>query len=112
MKTYFYSEIVETTSLSLALAEMDLTNEERKHLIDLVQENLHHAILDSVLSELSEEEKQKFLKHLANDEDKEIWDLLNSRVDNIEDKIKKTADDLKNELHSDIKTSHIKSNKA
>ena len=54
-------------------------------------------------------EKQKFLKHLANDEDEEIWKLLNSRVDNIEDKIKKTAHDLKDELHSDINESQKKS---
>jgi len=109
MKRYFYSETIETASLSLALAEMDLSNEERKHLIELVQENLHHAILDSVLSELSEDDKQKFLELLAKDEDDQIWELLNKRVDNIEDKIKKTANDLSSELHSDIKESHKKS---
>ena len=110
MKSHFYSHIIETSSVSLALAEMELTQEERKHLIDLAQENLHHAILDSVLSELSDKDKQEFLVLLANDEHDKIWKLLIDRVDHIEDKIKKTADDLKKELHKDIEESHKKAN--
>lgn len=106
MKTHFYSHIVETSSLSLALADMDLTQDERKHLIDLAQDNLHHAILDVVLSELSEKDKQEFLKLLAKDEQDKIWRLLTKSVDNIEDKIRKTAEDLKKELHKDIEESH------
>ena len=77
----------------------------------MVQENLHHAVLDAVLSELSEKDKQKFLNHLSKGEDEEIWKLLNSRVDNIEDKIKVTADDLRKELHKDIEDSHKKNKK-
>lgn len=111
MKTHFYSHIVETSSLSLALADIDLTQEERKHLIDLAQDNLHHAILDVVLSELTEIDKQEFLKLLARDEQDKIWKLLTKSVDNIEDKIKKTAEDLKRELHKDIEESHKKTSK-
>lgn len=106
MKVHFYSHIVETSSISLALADIDLTQEERKHLIDLAQDNLHHAILDVVLSELSEKDKQEFLKLLARDEQDKIWKLLTKSVDNIEDKIRKTAEDLKKELHRDIEESH------
>ncbi len=105
MKKYFYSHVVETSSISLALADMDLTKEERKHLIDLAQENLHHAILEAVLSELSEKDKQEFLVLLASDEHDKIWKLLSERVDHIEDKIKQTAQDLKKELHNDIEES-------
>ncbi|MBI4098340.1 MAG: hypothetical protein HY426_04875 [Candidatus Levybacteria bacterium] len=111
MKVHFYSHIVETSSISLALADMDLTQDERKHLIDLAQDNLHHAILDVVLSELSEKDKQEFLKLLAQDEHDKIWKLLTKSVDNIEDKIKKTVDELKKELHKDIEESHRRSAK-
>lgn len=109
MKTHFYSHIVETSSLSLALADMDLSQEERKHLVDLAQDNLHHAILDVVLSELSEKDKQEFLKLLARDEQDKIWKLLINSIDRIEDKIRKTAEDLKKQLHKDIEESHKKS---
>lgn len=108
MKTHFYSHIVETSSLSLALADMDLTKEERKHLVDLAQDNLHHAILDVVLSELSEKDKQEFLKLLARDEQDKIWKLLINSIDHIEDKIKKTAENLKRELHKDIEETYKK----
>lgn len=106
MKVHFYSHIVETSSISLVLADMDLTQEERKHLIDLAQDNLHHAILDVVLSELSDKDKQEFLRLLAHDEHDQIWKLLTKSVDNIEEKIKSTAAELKKELHKDIEESH------
>lgn len=108
MKQHFYSHVIETSSISLALAEMDLTQDERKHLIDLAQENLHHAILESVLSELSEKDKQEFLVLLAEDNNEKIWKLLSERVDHIEDKIKLTAEQLKKELHKDIEESKKK----
>jgi 5,10-methenyltetrahydromethanopterin hydrogenase len=105
MKKHFYTHIVETSSISLAIAEMDMTHDERKHLLSLVEENLHHAILDAVLSELSEKDKQEFIELFAQGEDEKVWKLLRERVGNIEDKIKKTADDLKKELHKDIEDS-------
>ncbi len=106
MKKHFYSHIVETSSISLALGEMELTPDERKHLISLAEDNLHHAILDAVLSELSDEDKEKFLILLANDEHEKVWDLLTKRVDHIEDKIRQAAEDLKKELHKDMEESH------
>jgi len=109
MKKHFYEDVIETASLSLALADMELTQEQRKHLIDLAQENLYHAILDAVLSELSEKDKQEFLELLAAGDDEKIWKLLKDRIEGIEDKIKKTADDLKRQLHKDIEDSHKKS---
>jgi hypothetical protein len=60
-KKQFYSHIVETSSISLTLADMELTSDERKELIGLVELNLHKTILDLVLSELSEEDKKQFL---------------------------------------------------
>lgn len=108
MKKSFYTHIVDTSTLSLELGDMDLTQEERIHLISLINSNLHHEILDLVLSELDEEDKKIFLKHLAHEEHDKVWELLNKKVDNIEEKIKKTAEDLKKELHKDIKVAKEK----
>ena len=105
MKKNFYSHVVDTSSLSLALGDIDLTQEERKHLIELAHDNLHHAILHAVLSELSDEDKQDFLVLLAQEEDEKIWEFLVKRIENIEEKVKKTAEDLKKELHKDIEES-------
>lgn len=100
---HFYSHIIETSSLSIALGEMDLSHEERVHLISLTESSLHHAILDAILSELSEEDKKEFLSHVSSDNHEKIWKFLRAKIKNIEEKIKKTADDLHKELHEDIK---------
>ena len=103
MGKHFYSHIIETSTLTLELGEMDLSKEERRHLIDLAENNIHHAILDAILSELSEENKKIFLSHLAAEDHDKVWKHLRKNIDNIEEKIKKTAEDLKKELHKDIK---------
>ena len=91
--------------LSLELGDMDLDQGERLELIALIDSNLHQVVLDAVLSELLEEDKKIFLKYLhANDHEK-IWQHLTLKVKNIEEKIKKAAEDLKKEMHKDIKES-------
>ena len=102
-KKYFYTHIVDTSTLSLELGDMDLTPKERLHLISLIDSNIHHEILDLILSELNPIDKKTFLTHLASEDHDKVWKLLNDKVDNIEEKIKKTAEDLKKELHKDIK---------
>lgn len=103
MKTYFYSHIVTVDSLNSALDTLELTKDEKEHLLALAQSNIHHAVLDAILSELSPHDKVLFLKHVASEDNKEIWDLLNTKVEKIEDKIKDAADSLTKELHEDIK---------
>lgn len=103
MNKYFYSEIVETESLVVALNELELSEDERAHLLGIIDSSLYHAILDAILSELSEKDKKIFLEHLAKEDNENIWKFLNAKIDNIEGKIKKTAEDLHTELHKDIK---------
>ncbi len=107
MKKYFYTHIIDTSSLSLELGEMDLSSSERLHLISLIESNIHHEVLDLVLSELSEPDKKTFLTHLASNHHDKVWRLLNQKIENIEEKIKKTAEDIKKELHRDIKEIRI-----
>ena len=102
-KKYFYSHIIDTSTLSLELGDMDLAPKERMHLISLVDSNIHHEVLDLILSELKEPDKKTFLTHLSLENHDKVWRFLNGKIDNIEEKIKKTADDLKKELHNDIK---------
>ena len=102
-KKHFYAHIVDTSTLSLELGEMNLTQEERMHLISLVDSNIHQTILDTVLSELSEEDKNIFLPHVSSSDHAKIWKFLKIKIENIEEKIKKTAEYLKEELHRDIK---------
>jgi hypothetical protein len=101
-KKYFYSHIVETSSVSLALGDMDITPEQRKHLVLLAEANLHQTIIDLILSELPQEEKKQFLLHMAHDHHEKTWTFLQTRVTGIEEKILKATDELKKQLHQDI----------
>lgn len=106
---HFYSHIVETSLLSLELGEMDMTQEERVHLVSLAESQLHHVIVDIVLSELSDEDKKTFLHHLSLDDHEKIWHMLHTKVESIEEKIQKAAEELKAELHKDIREIREKS---
>lgn len=103
MKQQFYTHLIEIESLIVELDKLDLTEEQKIHLAGLVDSSLHHTILDAVLSELSPEDKRVFLNYLNEDDHGKIWQFLNNKVDNIEEKIKKTADDLKEELKRDLR---------
>ena len=101
---YFYQKYIIIEDLITQLHSLDLSNEERHHLASLVDSSLHHAILDEILSNLSEEDKKLFLHELNKDpENKKIMEFLNEKIDNIEEKIKKVADELIKEMHKDVK---------
>jgi hypothetical protein len=102
MKKQFYSHVVETESLVVKLERLNLKEDEKAHLLSLMESSLHHVILDAILSELSADDKKLFLKGLASEDHDAVWTFLKKKIDNIEGKIEKAADDLKKELHSDI----------
>lgn len=99
----FYTHLIEIESLIIELDKLDLIKEQKIHLTNLIDSSLHHSVLDAILSELSDTDKKAFLNHLKEDDSAKIWQFLNEKVDNIENKIKKAADDLKQELQEDIK---------
>jgi len=86
----------------MKIQELDASMDEKKHLEDLAEANLHHTILDTVLNELSEEDKRKFLEHVSTGEHEKLWEHLKEKVEDIEVKVKKTAASFTKELHKDI----------
>jgi hypothetical protein len=112
MKTkFFYSSLIETSNISLELAEMEMSSDERFHLISLVEANIHSVVVDRVLSELSEEDKKIFLKNMVSEDHEKTWEHLKSKADKIEDKIRKTIEEFKKELLRDIAQAHKLSKK-
>lgn len=106
MKKHFYSQLIETESIIYELHDMGFSDHEKSQLTALINSSLHHIILDTVLSELPEEDKRAFLTHVAHDEHDKIWNLLNEKVEGIEEKIQKAAEELKKELYKDIHDAH------
>lgn len=103
MNKFFYSHLIEVESLIVELDKLKLTREQKIHLSGLIDSSLYHTVLDAVLSKLSPTDKKVFLNYLREDDHSKIWEYLNEKVDNIEDKIKKAAHDLMTQLHQDLK---------
>lgn len=99
----WHTYLVDIESIIIELDKMNLSKKEKLHLAHLIDSSLHHAIIDAVLSKLQEQDKRKFMMHLNEGDHDRIWAFLNSKVDNIEEQIKKVAEDLKKKLHKDIK---------
>jgi hypothetical protein len=101
-KKIFYAHLVETSSITLELADMDLSQEERLHLLSLVNSNIHNSVLDTVLSSLSEEDKKVFLANLDSNDHEKIWTHLRDQISDVEEKIEVCINKVKKELHKDI----------
>lgn len=99
---HFYSEVIETESIYLELDSLNLSDSEKTHLKKLIDSSIHHAVLDTIMSELSEQEKKIFLSHLAVDDHDKIWKHLKSNITDIEKKIFETTEKIKKELQKDI----------
>ena len=102
-KDHFYSRVIGVDEVIVDLDNLNLTSTEKKELSDLAHLNLHTVIVDAVLSELSSADKKIFLELLARDEHEKIWQHLNEKVENIEDKITTAGEQVKKELRQDIK---------
>ena len=104
MKKHFFSHLVEIDVLESEIDNFELPSEEKDELKHLVHENIYHSVLDAILSEMNEEDKKVFLSHLVDDDHEKIWGFVNKKVLFIEDKIKKAAEDIKEEIHKDVKS--------
>ena len=58
---HFYHHIVIIDSVHVGLDSLELEPHEKEELVMLAENNLHHAILDAILSELEEGDKKVFL---------------------------------------------------
>lgn len=102
MKKHFYSHLIEIDSLSVSLDELEMTIEEKSELLNIATSSIHHMVLDVVLSELSADDKKLLISHIAHDHHEKAWQLVQDKIENAEDKIKKTIGQIKKELHDDI----------
>ena len=101
---HFYSHLVDLGDLESELGVIDVSGQEKDELMDIAHIHLHEAIIDTILSHLSEADKKKFLELMAFGEDEKIWDHLNSKVEAIEEKIGDAAKQVKKELKEDIRS--------
>lgn len=100
---HFYAHLKETTDIVLELGELDLTPEERMHLLSLIDANIHSAVINTVLTNLDEKNKKVFLSNLVKNDHSKTWEHLNSATKNAEERIVETIKSIKKEFIKDIK---------
>ena len=89
MSKLFYTHIIEIHTLTEKLDELDLTDNHKKHLSELIDSTIHQTVLDVILSSLSEKDKKLFIQKMhQNPEDRELMSFLKERVVDIEEQIK------------------------
>lgn len=102
MKHFFYHDIVDVEWISRELDMLSISNEEKEELAAMAHLHLHEAILDVILSELSERDKKVFLANMHYDTNEKTWKHLNENIAKVEDKIIKISENLKTELKKDL----------
>ncbi len=101
---YFYQKIIVIDPILAELHLLDLSDEEKHHLTNLLDSSIYHAILDEILSNLKTQDKKLFLKLLhENPEDEKLLKFLKEKIENVEERIKKVADELVTQMYKDLK---------
>jgi hypothetical protein len=100
---HFYEHLIRTEEITLDLAELDLTAQERLELLSLLEANIHTCVINLVLSELNEKEKKVFLANLLADDSNRIWEHLWKNTDDLDKKIMTSVNALVREMRGDIK---------
>ncbi|MBI2021845.1 hypothetical protein HYS93_03130 [Candidatus Daviesbacteria bacterium] len=103
MSKHFYHHLIEIESLIVELDQLNLEDHQKIHLSKLVDSHLHQRILEVILDELSDDDKSLFIAYLKENDHGKIWQHLKSKILNVEEKIKVVSEDLKKELHKDIR---------
>lgn len=102
-KKYFYSHIIEITEISLEIGNLDISKKDRVELISLAEENHHNALLHLVLDHLHDDDKKPFLSHLAEENHDEAWDFVVKKIEDLENKLIKESNRIREELRNDIR---------
>jgi len=102
MKKQFYSHLLDVTIIQTELRAFELEPHEHQELIALIHTTIHHGVIDTILSELSEDDQKHFLKNLSDDNHKNIWEHLHMATEEIEEKIRKASSIIIEELRHDL----------
>ena len=102
MMKKFYTHLIEIDSLTVELDSIDLAEHEKLELARLVDDNIHNIVLDAIFSKLTDDDRRKFAQIAGSGDHKKIWEFLKSKSDDIEQDIKKAANDFKKKLHEDL----------
>ena len=90
MSKIFYDKLVSLEKVEKEIAKVATTQEEKEDLHRLVDEYVHHRMMDCILDKLPSEHHHQFLSQLSESPHHDgIWDLLKTAIsDDIESFLK------------------------
>lgn len=106
---HFYSHLVEIESVIVILEELDLSPSQKNHLATLIDSSFYHLVLDISLSHLDDpSDKYLFVQILSEDSaDPRLMEILISKGEDIEEKLRKAVSELKDEIHQELKQAKL-----
>ncbi len=107
MSKIFYDHLVIREEIDFELNRFQIDPEEQEELISLIDQTLHHHILNVILNHLPKEKHTEFISRLhAKPDDDTLIDYLKTHAHpEIEAEIKKQAAKIKKEILADLKKS-------
>ncbi len=101
-KKPFYYRFVEVERIFVQLKKMDLLQEEKREILDLIGETIHTRVIDATLERLPREKHESFLERVVKDPtDPEIYSLL-EEVEDLESHLEKIFQALEEEILADL----------
>ena len=100
---HFYTHLIQVNDITLDLGDVEMSKEERLHLLSLLDANIHATVMHTVLSELPTGEKKIFLTNLVENNHDKILKHLRMHINDLDIKITNAADKLISEMRNDIK---------
>lgn len=104
MTKIFYDHLTISEEITVELDKYKLDHQEREEIIQLVDENIHHRVLDIILTHLPKEKHHDFLtKFHSAPHDSNLLAYLKKEVENIEEFIICEAKKVKAEILREFK---------
>lgn len=107
MSKIWYDHLVVIEEITSHLDQFEVDPEEKQELIDLIDQTLHHHVLNVLLNHLPNEHHYEFIASFhTNPADEKLLDYIKSKVQvNIEEEVRKQATRIKKEILNEIKKS-------
>lgn len=100
MSKLFFDHLIVLEEVDVLVKKTAQTNEEREELWELIDEIVHHKVLDVILGKLPQEHHHEFLEMFhTHPHDESLMDYLKEKVgENIEELIRQEIGGLSSEL--------------
>ena len=110
MSKLFFDHLVIREEITAHLDTFVMDQEEKEEIIRIIDENLHHHVLNVILNHLPKEHHATFMELvIKTPHDPSVLDFVKSKVEvDIEEEIKNIAARIKKEILSEIKRAKVK----